>query len=120
MPTLRATRLVLLVFSIVLGATSRLYAQLPQTAGALTTQDYIDIQQLYGQYNFAFDFGNVEAWVDLFTPDGALNRVRGHDNLVKFASRGREGRAKGLGHRHIISNLVITGTPRAPPGTPTC
>lgn len=36
MPTLRPTRLVLLVFSILLGGTSWLYAQLPQTAGALT------------------------------------------------------------------------------------
>lgn len=59
----------------------------------------------------------METWVELFTPDGALNRVRGRDDLRRFASRGREGRAKGLGHRHIISNLVIKGTAEGATGS---
>ena len=116
MLALRPTRLAMLVLAIVLGGMSWIYAQQRQTAGTLTTQDYIDIQMLYGQYNFAFDFGNAEEWVALFTPDGALNRVRGHDDLLTFSSRGREARAKGTGHRHVISNLVIKGTPEGATG----
>ena len=39
-----------------------------QQNGKLTTQDYIDIQQLYARYNMSIDTGDGEAWAGTFTP----------------------------------------------------
>lgn len=39
---------------------------------ALSTEDYIEIQQLYARYNFAIDLRDVETWLECFTVDGSL------------------------------------------------
>ena len=49
-------------------------------AAKLTTQDYIDIQQLYARYNIAIDTGDGEGWAATFTPDGVFNNTnKGHE-----------------------------------------
>jgi len=81
-----------------------------QSAGKLTTQDYIDIQQLYARYNVAIDTGDAEGWASTFVPDGVFNNTsRGHDALVQFIHDWRDKR-NGANRRHWNSNLVINGT----------
>jgi hypothetical protein len=73
--------------------------------GMLTTQDYVEIQQLYARYVHAIDSGDAETYAALFTPDGSFNDNIGHDALVAFI-RNRNG----AGVRHINTSLVITPT----------
>ena len=53
-------------------------------ADGLSTQDYIDIEQLYATYNHAIDSGDAQGWAGTFTPDGTFNKFAGHDQLVGF------------------------------------
>ena len=76
-------------------------------AAELTTQDYIDIEQLYATYNHAIDAGDGEAWAATFTPDGSFNSFKGKDALVGFVKNWREKR-NGANRRHWNSNLRIT------------
>lgn len=77
------------------------------SADALSTQDYIDIEQLYAQYNHAIDSGDAEAWAATFTPDGAFNKFVGHDALVGFIQQWKE-KMNGANRRHWNTNLRIT------------
>jgi hypothetical protein len=86
------------------------YAQSGGTL-ALTAQDYIDIQQLYGRYNWAIDAGDVEGYVALYTPDGSFNTFNGADGLRTFM-KNRQGGTR----RHWNSNLVITPSPEGASG----
>jgi hypothetical protein len=81
----------------------------------LTADDYIEIQQLYAQYNMAIDSGDAEGYAATFTPDGVFNTFNGHDALVGFIHRWRE-TMKGGNMRHWNSNLAITGTPEGANG----
>ena len=80
-----------------------------QTAGSLTAQDYIDIQQLYARYKEAIDSGNAEAYADTFTPDGTFNTYKGRQGLLEFMAAW-SGRMNGGNRRHWNTNLVITPT----------
>jgi SnoaL-like domain len=81
-----------------------------QGATKLTTQDYVDIQQLYARYNLAIDTGDGEAWAGTFTPDGVFNTTnKGHDALVQFIRDWRDKR-DGANRRHLNSNMVLTPT----------
>ena len=74
----------------------------------LSTQDYIDIQQLYARYAQLIDSGDAEGWANTFTPDGVFNNSsRGHDALVQFVHDWRDKR-RGASLRHWNSNLVVT------------
>nr|WP_298717913.1 nuclear transport factor 2 family protein [uncultured Steroidobacter sp.] len=78
------------------------------TAADLTTQDYIDIEQLYATYNHAIDSGDGEAWAATFTPDGTFNtRFAGREALVGFVKMWRE-KMNGANRRHWNTNLRIT------------
>jgi actinorhodin biosynthesis protein ActVIA len=80
-------------------------------AGALTAQDYVDIQQLYARYNWAIDAADVEGYVALYTPDGSFNAFNGADGLRTFM-KNRQGGTR----RHWNSNLVITPSPEGASG----
>jgi bifunctional aromatase (cyclase/dehydratase) len=85
--------------------------------GKLTTQDYLDIQQLYARYNVAIDTGDAEGWAGTFTPDGVFNNTsRGHDALVQFIKDWRDKR-NGANRRHWNSNLVINAAPDGAAGS---
>ena len=85
----------------------------------LSAEDHIAIQQLLANYNWAVDFGDVQAWAATFAPDGVFECVGlpdgaplggrhvGTEALVAYATRHFEinqGRA-----RHWNWNLVIDG-----------
>ena len=82
-------------------------ATAPARAAELTTQDYIDIEQLYAAYNHAIDTGDGEGWAAKFTPDGSFNKYTGHDALVGFIKNWRE-KMNGANRRHWNTNLRIT------------
>jgi hypothetical protein len=75
-------------------------------ADGLSTQDYIDIEQLYATYNHAIDSGDGEAWAATFTPDGTFNKFAGHDQLVGFIQQWKE-KMNGGNRRHWNTNLRI-------------
>jgi len=75
-------------------------------ADGLSTQDYIDIEQLYATYNHAIDAGDGEAWAATFTPDGTFNKFTGHDQLVGFIQQWKE-KMNGANRRHWNTNLRI-------------
>ncbi len=84
---------------------------------ALTTQDYLDLQQLYARYNVAIDTGDAEAWAATFIPDGVFNTTnRGHDQLVQFIRNWR-GNRNGANLRHWNSNLAFSATPAGAAGS---
>ena len=111
MRTARTRRLVfasLLVFSSPLVAGSAR----AQGHGSLTTQDYIDIQQLYARYNVAIDAADAEGYANTFTSDGVFNTFNGRDALLGFARN-----YTGTSRRHWNTNLVITPTPEGAKGS---
>lgn len=77
-------------------------------AAELTTQDYVEIQQLYARYNHAIDSGDAEGWAGTFTPDGVFNqRFTGREGLLEFMKQWKE-KMNGANRRHWNSNLLIT------------
>ena len=77
-------------------------------AAELTTQDYVEIQQLYARYNHAIDSGDAEGWAATFTPDGVFNsRFSGREGLLEFMKLWKE-KMNGANRRHWNSNLLIT------------
>lgn len=86
-------------------------------AADLTTQDYVEIEQLYATYNHAIDSGDAEAWAATFTPDGSFNtRFTGKEGLVGFIKLWRE-KMNGANRRHWNSNLRITPSADGANGT---
>lgn len=93
--------------SLTLAGATWASAQQASRAGALTFDDYMQIQQLYSRYYHTIDASDAEGWAGTFTRDGVFNNVRGHDALV--ASIQRAGPNRPL--RHLHSNLTLTPTP---------
>lgn len=85
-------------------------------AETLTAQDYVEIEQLYAQYNNAIDSGDAQAWAATFTADGAFNRFVGKEALVGFIDQWRD-KMGGANRRHWNSNLRIVGTPEGASGS---
>lgn len=109
---MRVSRTVLIaLFVLVVGGASWLNGQQRKTP-SLTSQDYIDIQQLYARYNHTLDSGDAEGYAALFTPDGSFNNNVGHDALVQFVKNRTAGDL-----RHWNTNLLITPTPDGADGT---
>jgi len=101
-----------LIVSLVVAGAGTAYAQKP----TLTTQDYIDIQQLYAKYNEAIDSGDGEAYAATFTPDGVFNTFKGKDQLVGFIEQWKT-KMNGLTRRHWNNNLIITPTAEGATGS---
>jgi hypothetical protein len=87
-----------------------------QAAGALSAQDYFEIQQLYAHYNIAIDSGDAEGYAATFTPNGVFNTFTGHDALVGFAKAWRE-RLGGAARKHWNTNLEIIGNSKQATGS---
>ena len=77
-------------------------------AGKLTSDDLVEIQQLYAKYNWTLDAGDAEGYASTFTPDGVFNTNVGHDAIVKFANTFHAG--LGAHVHHWNTNLMITPT----------
>ena len=99
-------------------------------AMVLTTQDYIDIQQLVARYGYAIDncTNSGYDYADLYTPDGVFSvadengvpataRFEGRDRLAQAAGGGKNGcidpktAPDRYSMSHIVANLVITPAP---------
>lgn len=84
----------------------------------LTTQDYIDIEQLYARYTHALDSSDGKAWGETFTLDGQMWSATALATYPNYTLNGREQIAayvKGPARErprvgHVYSNLVITPT----------
>ena len=86
-------------------------------AANLTTQDIVEIQQLYAKYNHAIDSLNGEAWADTFTPDGVFNvSFVGREALIGFVNKTWAGMG-GAHRRHWNSNMTVTGTAEGADGS---
>lgn len=92
----------------ILVCTAMLGAGTTWAGGKLSAEDYMEIQQLYANYNFAIDGGDAEAWAATFTPDGVFNTFSGHDALVGFVKSWRE-KMNGGARKHWNTNLQISG-----------
>ena len=77
-----------------------------QGGGKLTTDDLVEIQQLYARYNWALDSGDSQGYAATFTPDGVFNNNVGHDAIVKFADTFHAGLGSHV--KHWNTNLMIT------------
>ena len=78
-------------------------------ADKLTTQDYIEIEQLYAKYNHALDSGDAAAWADTYTADGVFRKTTvGRDALLKFVEN--FSKSSGGAFRHWNSNRTVVGT----------
>src|SRR5262245_32728421 len=104
--TMKQWRTLLIGTAVVLGsAAASVAAQQKPGAGkapALTTMDYIEIQQLGRKFIWALDSGDNYgyAYADLFTPDGMfvdntdaanVKTTQGRDNLSALARGGTRG-----------------------------
>lgn len=77
---------------------------------SLSTQDTLDILQLYARYNTAIDTGDGPGFANCFVADGKFDAgfqvLDGHEAIAGFAV----GTHKALpGMRHDATNIVIEG-----------
>lgn len=77
---------------------------------SLSTQDTLDILQLYSRYNTAIDTGDGKTFARCFVEGGKFDAgfqvLDGHDAIEAFA----DGTHKALpGMRHNATNIVIDG-----------
>jgi hypothetical protein len=110
------TRRICIGFAAIALSLSSLSLSHAQRKSSLTADDYIEIQQLYAQYNNAIDSGDAEGYAGTFTADGVFNTFNGHDALVGFIHRWRDS-MKGGNMRHWNTNLAINGTPEGASGS---
>jgi hypothetical protein len=89
------------------------------SASALTTLDYLQIQQLVHHYGWALDSGadNGFAYADLYTPDGIFTGTnqgptgRSYQGREKLAALARGGLRGPLYVSHYATNVVIEPSP---------
>jgi ketosteroid isomerase-like protein len=101
--------------SLVLTIMAAFMLLLPATASAkeLTTADIIEIEQLYAKYNHALDSGDADAWAGCYVADGVFTTnvqgsFAGAEKLKGFAKSWTA--SDGGARRHLVSNLIITGS----------
>ncbi|HEX3913448.1 MAG TPA: nuclear transport factor 2 family protein [Steroidobacteraceae bacterium] len=102
----------ILISAVAMGS---MFAGACAAAGALSAQDYFEIQQLYARYNVAIDSGDAEGYAATFTPDGVFNTMSGHDALVGFVKTWRE-KLNGASRKHWNDNLQISGNSKEATG----
>ena len=83
------------------------------SSGALTAQDYADIQQLYWRYNQGSDFRDADLFASAFTDDavfktGPEQEHTGRDAIAAFMSGSFAGQVGDAGRRHWNSSWRIT------------
>ena len=77
---------------------------------SLTTDDQIEIQQLYARYNTAIDTGDSKAFGACFVADGVMDSGMGmHSGLEAIEAFARKTHENLPGMRHNATNIVIEG-----------
>jgi hypothetical protein len=114
----------LLAVAIVLGCVSPAVAQLREAAPPLSSDDYLQIQQLVSKYAYAIDECTNRGYdyAELYTPDGVFqtsrggkvsNRYEGRERLAEAARGGRPDctDVPWAGIVHMLVNHVIEPAP---------
>jgi hypothetical protein len=82
--------------------------------GALTAQDYAEIEQLYARYNQGVDLRNAEMWLSVFAEDGIFQfrdeKYVGQAELAEYRARTFARTAGGPDIRHWNGSIVLTPT----------
>jgi hypothetical protein len=77
---------------------------------SLTTDDTVEILQLYARYNTAIDTGDAKGFAACFVADGVFDSgmgvQTGHESIAAFAKQTHETMP---GMRHDATNIVIDG-----------
>ena len=81
----------------------------------LTTEDRLEIQELYAKYCHGLDKGDAELFMSTWTDDGEFTGGRGpgRANDPRTPLKGREGLIRmgsNGGTRHFNTNLILTPT----------
>ena len=81
---------------------------------ALTTEDRLDIAELFARYGWCFDSGAVEEFVALFTPTAAYEldggrRFVGHAQIRSYIAQAATS-AWLPGRQHHVDQIVIEGS----------
>lgn len=75
-----------------------------------TLEERIAIYELIARYSHTIDGRDYEAWVDCFTPEGALHSAvgtsSGHAELREFAKSYEASRARMPNARHYMTNVA--------------
>ena len=87
---------------------------------SLTTQDRLEIQELYARYSWALDTGDTDGYVALFTQDaeateetrtGELEVRTGRSEIRKLVLKFHD-RADFPGHQHQMAQFVFSPDPQ--------
>ena len=88
-----------------------------------STQDRLEIYELYARYSWALDTGDTDGYVALFTKDAiateetrdrGLEVRQGHDEIRKLVLKFHD-RADFPGHQHQMAQFVIEPDPKGRP-----
>ncbi|HEY4276167.1 MAG TPA: nuclear transport factor 2 family protein [Rhizomicrobium sp.] len=119
-------------FAALLGAVATTNSALAQTDDLATakglwgekvsTDDYVEILQLYNRYCHALDMGTGEAFAACFTPDGEFTGGRGpgkanDDRTPRKGTAALTKMGSTSGTRHFTANLLVTKTPEGAKGS---
>src|SRR3954463_10158460 len=85
-----------------------------KSSGTLTSDDLVEIQQLYARYNWTLDAGDAEGYASTFVPGGVFNNNVGHDAIVTSSTTFHAGIGAHL--HHWNTNLMILPTPEGASG----
>jgi len=104
------------------GASDDLNAALGIQGEMVSTEDYVQIEQLYARNFHAIDTGSGVAFADTFTEDGELvnGQGPGRANAVRTPRKGRQAlilAGSNGGVRHFMANLVVNKTPEGAKGS---
>lgn len=78
----------------------------------LTTEDRLDVLDLYARQAWALDTGDVDAYVATFAPDAVLDLAKQHRGHAAIRSFAEDFRARDVGlpgSQHHVDQVVIEG-----------
>ena len=82
-------------------------------AGPLTTQDRLDILELFARYAWAFDSGDIEAFLDCFAPQAVYDLPRGRRYVgreqIRTYIEPTTQNANMVGRQHHVDQVIIEG-----------
>jgi len=88
-----------------------------------STEDRLEIYELYARYSWALDTGDTEGYLDLFTddaeateeiPSGGLEVRKGRDEIRKLILKFHD-RKDFPGHQHQMAQFVFESDPKGRP-----
>jgi hypothetical protein len=117
---MRSRILLVAVTAVVAGGAVWLHAQRKPGTPALSPQDTLEIQQLYGYYTRDVDPNSERDASWLFTADGTFEtpqglKLSGQQQLKEFYEGLRKRQSFGI--RHLNSNFLLHPTPEGARGT---